>query len=580
MNTDNIIDKSFFKSNINDEETTKYQIGKTLDIIANSVAKSLGPYGSTTIVEDSSNEHFMTKDGYTIIKNMEFCYEIPKTIHNIIKRISKTLVRTVGDGSTSSVVIANYFYKEICIFEKDFGLASQDIINILNELAIILEKYIKSNTVKINDKNFDEIITKIASISTNNSTETGKLICDIFKKVTKYGFINIESGKTNVDTYELVNGIEVNRGYINMIMANKPDKISYEYEKPLVFMCNDTLADTEMEKIAEWFGSICLKQDIPLVIIAQNYSESFKGFFHLNKQKHPTLPLVAIDMDCSTKRGKEKFEDLALSLDCKPFDKFNGIDNINDWTIDDLGSCERVIGDDLHSKFINGFGYLNNKEKIEDKIKELEDKYDTLNNIDDQQDRDIELFRIRERIAMLTCSMATLYVGGNSSIERNTRKFLFEDAVYACRSAIENGYVVGGNLIVPKIIYKDKDNIINDLLNCDNLSYLKDSNLVNYQVYNYLIKHIDDCFRSSFETVLKNANIDKDNREIIINKCISDNQFYNVKLRRFEDDDKTLVINSCETDIEIIKASFSIIGLLATSNQFITINPILARQPK
>ena len=35
----------------------------------------------------------------------------------------------------------------------------------------------------------------------------------------------------------------------------------------------------------------------------------------------------------------------------------------------------------------------------------------------------------------------------------------------------------------------------------------------------------------------------------------------------------TSVINSVDTDIQIMKTCFSIIGILATSNQFITLNP-------
>ena len=35
----------------------------------------------------------------------------------------------------------------------------------------------------------------------------------------------------------------------------------------------------------------------------------------------------------------------------------------------------------------------------------------------------------------------------------------------------------------------------------------------------------------------------------------------------------TEVINSADTDIQIMQTCFSIIGILATSNQFITLNP-------
>lgn len=576
------IDTESYKSNIFNEEQTKEQIKNTLKIISDSISRSLGPYGSTTIIEDNNGEHCMSKDGYFILKNMNFTYEIPKTIHKIITNISKTLVRTVGDGSTSSVVVAHYLFDYLEELQKEFKLAPQDIINILNVTANQLENFIKLAAVNVTDENFDEIITKIASISTNNDEKTGKLICEIFKNISKFGFIHIEKSRTNTDTFELMNGIQINRGYINMIMANKPDKVSFEYEKPYVFMCNDMLSDDEMEKVATWMSTLCLKKDVPLVIIAQSYSESFKGFFHANLQKNHNMPIVAIDFDCSTKKGKERFDDLALALSCKPFDKFNGIDNINDWTEEDLGACKRVVGNDINTTFIGCYGCEEEKDKIDAKVKELQEKYQEIMNVPDNEmdHKDIELFRIQERIATLTSSMATIYVGGNSNLEKDTRKFLMEDAVFACKSCIENGYIVGGNLIVPKVIHKYKEYILDLILKDESLQYLVNAELFNKEMCVKLLETISECFLKSFDTVLENANITKEDRKDILNKCVYENKIFNVKLRKYEDDDNTLVINSCDTDIEIIKACFSIIGLLSTSNQFLTINPILSRQPK
>jgi chaperonin GroEL len=576
--TQSTIDLSYLKSNITDEEITRMEIEKTLKNITDCTCKSLGPYGATTIVEDTQKQHYMTKDGYTILNNLIYYYDIPKTVLDIVKKISKSLVRNVGDGSTSSVKIAYELFVAIHKIQDEFDLAAQDIINIFDEMTIIFEREIKNNSIEITEENFSEIIKRIATISVNNNVEAGQIVCDIFKEVGKYCFINLEYGKSKEDHYEIIDGVEIDRGYINQIMATEEDRLSFKYEKPVVFMCNDILDDNEMEFIINLIDEICLKKDIPLVIIAKSYSASFKSFFYANLQKNRSLPLIAIDMDCSTTKSRARFEDLALILDCKFYDKQSGMDTLDNFNIEtDLGAADLVSGDDLHTKFIGGFGYSNNQEKINNKIDELSDLYEEYSKIDDEHDRSDQLFQIKKRIAMLQCSMATLYVGGNSDAERKTRKFLLEDAVYACRSSIDKGYIVGGNLALPKVIYKNEEKIVCELMNSRKLSYM--SNIFRYDadIYNCMrkiLQYVNEAFLSSYETVLTNAHISKEKAKSIIDICLQDDMIYNVKLRRYENDSETLVINSTDTDIQIIKSSFSIISLLATSNQFLSINAI------
>jgi len=254
------------------------------------------------------------------------------------------------------------------------------------------------------------------------------------------------------------------------------------------------------------------------------------------------------------------------------------MEDIKEFSIKDLGKCKRIKGDDLRTTFIDGDGYTSNAEKLQEHIKNLEDEYQRLYHMDEVHDnREKDLFQIKKRIATLTSSMATLYVGGGSEMERTTRKFLMEDAVYACRSSIEYGYVVGGNMILPKLIEKHQDVLIEDTTNDDRLSYLMniyDDEENFMSAISFVIEKILYAFKKSFLTVLDNAHISSDKAETIMKTCLDEDKVYNVKLRRYENDNETNVINSAQTDIEIIKASFSIIGLLATSNQFITSNPM------
>ena len=83
---------------------------------------------------------------------------------------------------------------------------------------------------------------------------------------------------------------------------------------------------------------------------------------------------------------------------------------------------------------------------------------------------------------------------------------------------------------------------------------------------------LSDTFLESYRNVLNNSYFNETDVENVMNKCLTENKFYNLKNHTFEDWNETSVINSVDTDIQIMRSCFSIIGILATSNQFLTIN--------
>lgn len=589
----NSIDLVLRRTNVIDQKETTKQITETLDNIASIISNSLGPYGSTTIVEDRFGDHFLTKDGYTILNKINYYYDIPKTVLDLIKNISRSLVKTVGDGSTSSVVVANQLYKQINAFlnfETRVSIAPQDVINILDVLAVILENEILNHSIKITDENLEESIFKVASTSTNNNFEAGKLFCEIFKTIGKHGAINIKTDRyAHEDYFEKINGFEIRTGWINQRMANESDRVTALYDNPVIFMCNSILTDDEMELVADLMETFCLRKNIPLVVIATGYSASFRAFFDANLQKNRNLPLIGIELDFNSEHQMDLFEDLALVLDCKYYDKYTLSETeTKKFDYSRLGKCKRIQSTDLRTVFLEVPNQLDHPD-VQARISEIEEKLKELfvKKTSDETNQDIQIFRQQSRIANLNNSMVNLFITGKSDLECSTKKFLIEDAISACKSALEYGYIIGGNLIVPKIInyYQseisgEKGLLVNKLLNHPKLEYLKtyfeDENYL-VEIYNKICNLVEKSFKYSFHCVLKNAKLDDEKIKEIENNCFYSNEniIYNLKTRRYEDLKETTIINSAQTDIEIIKSCFSIISLLATSNQFIAVNSII-----
>ena len=549
-------------SNVINDDFQKI-ILETLEQISGIVSNSLGYYGHTTIIEDKFVGHIITKDGFTILNKIKFIKEPFKaTILDLIKNISRDLVSEVGDGSTSSIVIAAELYKSILERKNNPNdiistLPDKEIINQLHTLEKIISKEITNKSIKLDSKDFNKI-KNIAKVSLNNDNVMGDLIAEIYSKIGNDGHIVIDISATNKSHYEILNGFELDRGYITNKCANQPNRKECILENPKILLCNETLDSSDLDYIVELVGKYA-SEHIPVVIIAKNYSNDFVQCWNINLTKNKNLGLLLIDQSFSSTNSKESFIDLATCLGAKVLDKYDFDSNkkisYRD-ILDYLGSCDKIISSETSTHII---GFNGNEEEISKRIEYIEFLKNELYKKADKIDIDKDIIKLNNRKAFMTGGLARLYVGGLTEKEKETNKYLVEDAVYACKSAIKYGYVAGCNLNVPKVIKKLLDKT------------LEDNDFILNLEQTHLINSISEAFEKTFIKMIENSNLIKDlNRiECCKKRCIETNRIYNLKTQQYEIDSETDIINSAMTDIKILQSALSIIGLIVTSDQFL-----------
>lgn len=560
-------------SNLKSEEDSSYLIKETLNTVNNSLRKSLGPYGSTTIIKDQYNiNNTITKDGYTILKHIKFDNEVAFTILEIIKQVSRDLVKTVGDGSTSAIIVANALYKYLTETESDVldHLPRKSIIDFLDDFEITINEYLKKVSKPVDN---NSIIENIATVSNNNDKKLGKLVSKIYEKIGPQGFINLELSPTKEDSYKVIDGYSLNYGYINSVFSNQPDKLTCKLDDCYIMMVNETISDEDMQFLAEMVGTVCMSMKKDLLIIAKGYSTEIRNFFLINKKQNEENlnNICCVEYSFFTQDKKDSFEDLAAYLDASIFDKLNNgylgkLDNetLNPDDIKKLGRCNKVIVNPKETVLIEG---KFSEERIKERKELIRKEKENLKKMATTKDLTKEILAKEKRESELNAKTATIFVGGNSDTEKITRRYLLEDSVYACKSALLNGYVVGGNLIIPLLITKYKDKIFDQLKEYDNLKELTDFDIKT------LLNSILYSFIQSFRTVLENKyGEDCEKVDKIIDNCLQNETIYNLKTNEYENVLETKIINSVETDRQIMRSTFSIVGLLATSNQFIGTN--------
>lgn len=163
--------------------------------ISDAVRSSLGPRGMDKMLVDSVGDVVITNDGVTILKEMDVQHPAAK----MLVEVAKTQDAEVGDGTTTSVILAGELLKKATdlidanvhptIIASGYRLANEKAQEVLKNVA---------KKVSIDDTDLLKLIAQTAMISkqVNNSKEYfGDMVVDAVKTVVEKD----KDGKYSVD---------------------------------------------------------------------------------------------------------------------------------------------------------------------------------------------------------------------------------------------------------------------------------------------------------------------------------------------------------------------------------------------
>jgi chaperonin GroEL len=125
--------------------------------------------------------------------------------------------------------------------------------------------------------------------------------------------------------------------------------------------------------------------------------------------------------------GTAVFEDLGISLESLELNQ--------------LGRAKRVIVDKETCTIIEGAG----------KSSDIKGRIEALKNEIEATTSDYDREKLEERLAKLSGGVAQINVGAATEVEMKEKKARVEDALHACRAAVEEGILPGGGVAVLRI---------------------------------------------------------------------------------------------------------------------------------
>ena len=418
---------------------------KGVDALANAVKVTLGPKGRNVIVGKSFGGPQVTKDGVTVAKEIELEDALENMGAQMVKEVASKTNDLAGDGTTTATILAQSIVNE-GLKNVTAGANPMDLKRGVDKAVSTIVDELNKSAKTVG--NSSEKIQQIASISANNDSAIGDLITQAFEKVGKEGVITVEEAK-GTDTYvDVVEGMQFDRGYLSPYFVTNSEKMEADLESPYILLYDKKISAMKdllpvLEPVAQ--------SGKPLLVIAEDVDGEALATLVVNKLRG-ALKIAAVKAPGFGDRRKAMLEDIAILTGGTVISEERGF-NIENTTIDMLGSAERVTIDKDNTTIVNGSG---DKKEIEARIGQIKSQIETTTSDYDKE-------KLQERLAKLAGGVAVLYVGAASEVEMKEKKDRVDDALHATRAAVEEGIVAGGGVALIRARKQlDKIKAIND----------------------------------------------------------------------------------------------------------------------
>ena len=399
-------------------DDAKNSLIEGVNLIGDAVKTTFGPNGKNVIIKGHSGI-YITKDGATVARYVESDNPFVQSGIELVKNIAIKTAGDIGDGSTSATILSQALVNKL----KDLKESPIEVSRKLEEEVKLVVDYLEKNKKTIESL---EDLLKVATISTNNDPDLGRLVAETYYNVTKDGVVNVESSQDVNSSVVYSQGVKLENGFSSPYFINTTKGVC-ELENVLVSVHNSPLNDIkEITTICE--KAIRLKKSI--LIVAPKIDSTIIRTLVMNKES-------------------------GVLNSCCVVSQSHGI--YSDYLKEDIRT---IIGEECDKVIIEkDCTYL-----IKDKIQNHEDKINELKELLKSNLSEFERVFHRKRLANYIGGIATIYVGGYSEVEIQEKKDRIDDAIGAVRAAMIDGVLPGGGISLFKASVKLNLNYLEEVL--------------------------------------------------------------------------------------------------------------------
>ena len=405
-------------------EEARQALERGVDKLANTVKVTLGPKGRNVVLWRAYGTPLVTNDGVTIAKEIELEDPFENMGAQMVKEVSTKTNDVAGDGTTTATLLAQAIIHEGL---KNLVAGANPVVmnKGMAKATKAAVEAIKKNSQPVNGS---DDIARVGTVSSGDE-KIGTLIAEAMEKVGSDGVITVEESKTAETYSEVVEGMQVDRGFLSPYMVTDTEKMEAVLDDPLIL-----LTDKKISNIQEIIPVLeqVIQAGKKLLIMAEDVEGEALSTLLVNKLRG-TLSVLCVKAPGFGDRRKEMLQDIAILTGGTVISSDLGYE-LKDATIQLLGSARQVKVGKENTTIVGGAG---DKQAIADRVAQIRSQIASATS-------DFDREKLQERLAKLAGGVAVIKVGAATEVEMKDKKLRIEDALNATKAAVEEGIVAGG----------------------------------------------------------------------------------------------------------------------------------------
>ena len=405
-------------------EEARQALERGVDKLANTVKVTLGPKGRNVVLWRAYGTPLVTNDGVTIAKEIELEDPFENMGAQMVKEVSTNTNDVAGDGTTTATLLAQAIIHEGL---KNLVAGANPVVmnKGMAKATKVAVETIQKNSQPVNGS---EDIARVGTVSSGDE-KIGTLIAEAMEKVGSDGVITVEESKTAETYSEVVEGMQIDRGFLSPYMVTDTEKMEAVLDDPLIL-----LTDKKISNIQEIIPILeqVIQSGKKLLIMAEDVEGEALSTLLVNKLRG-TLNVLCVKAPGFGDRRKEMLQDIAILTGATVISSDYGLE-LHNTSMEHLGTARQVKAGKETTIIVDGGGA---PEAIKERTQMIRNEFERSTA---EYDRE----KLQERLARLAGGVAVIRVGAATETEMKEKKLRIEDALNATRAAVEEGIVAGG----------------------------------------------------------------------------------------------------------------------------------------
>ena len=405
------------------------QMLRGIQKLARAVKTTLGPSGRVVVLEKSFGAPTITKDGVTVAKEIELEDAWENMGAQMVKEVAAKCSKDAGDGTTTATIYAEAIFTE--------GLKNITAGAHANQVRRGIDQGVRALVAELHSMSNDVVdsseIAQVGMCAANQDQEIGSIIAKAMDRVGKDGVITVEEGQSLETDVELVEGMQFDKGYLSPHFITDTTTMESVLEDCYVLVHEKKINSAKdllpiLGKVAESGKS--------LLIIAEDIDGEALATLVVNRLRG-VLKVAAVKAPGFGDRRKAMLQDIAILTGADPIMEELGI-NIENIDLSNLGRAKKITIDKDATTIIEGAA----------KSSDIKGRIDQIRAQIENTSSDYDAEKLQDRLAKLAGGVAQINVGAATEVEMKEKKARVEDALHACRAAVEEGILPGGGVAV------------------------------------------------------------------------------------------------------------------------------------